>query len=33
MNEWISVKDRLPDADGNYIVTACDEGCSAGEGI
>lgn len=31
--KWISVKDRLPDSDGIYIVTACDEGCSAGEGI
>ena len=30
---WISVKDRLPDSNGLYIVTACDEGCSAGEGI
>ena len=33
LNEWISVKDKLPEKDGNYIVTACDEGCSAGEGI
>ena len=33
LNEWISVKDRLPEEDDNYIVTACDEGCSAGEGI
>ena len=33
VQEWISVKDRLPDKDENYIVTACDEGCSAGEGI
>lgn len=32
-NGWISVKDRLPEEDENYIVTACDEGCSAGEGI
>lgn len=32
-NGWISVKDGLPDEDGNYIVTACDEGCPAGEGI
>ena len=31
--KWISVKDRLPEEDENYIVTACDEGCSAGEGI
>ena len=30
---WISVKDRRPDSNGLYIVTACDEGCSAGEGI
>lgn len=30
---WISVKDRLPDKDGRYIVTACDEGCSCGDGI
>ncbi len=33
LNGWISVKDRLPEKDENYIVTACDEGCSAGEGI
>ena len=33
LNEWISVKDKLPEKDGNYLVTACDEGCSAGEGI
>ena len=33
VQEWISVKDRLPDSNGQYIVTACDEGCSAGEGI
>lgn len=32
-NQWISVIDRIPDSDGLYIVTACDEGCSAGEGI
>ena len=32
-NRWISVEDRLPEKDENYIVTACDEGCSAGEGI
>ena len=31
--QWISVKDRLPDAAGMYIVTACDEWCSHGEGI
>ena len=31
--QWISVEDRLPEEDDNYIVTACDEGCSAGEGI
>ena len=33
VQEWISVKDRLPDKDGCYIVTACDEGCSCGDGI
>ena len=33
VQEWISVKDRLPDSNGQYIVTACDEGCAAGEGI
>lgn len=33
LNGWISVKDRLPEKDENYIVTVCDEGCSAGEGI
>ena len=26
VQEWTSVKDRLPDYDGCYIVTACDEG-------
>ena len=31
--KWISVKDRLPDKDGCYIVTACDEGCSCDDGI
>lgn len=31
--QWISVKNRLPDSNGIYIVTACDEGCAAGEGI
>ena len=33
VQEWISGKDRLPDKDGCYIVTACDEGCSYGDGI
>ena len=33
VQEWISAKDRLPDKDGCYIVTACDEGCSCGDGI
>lgn len=33
VQEWISVKDRLPEKDGCYIVTACDEGCSCGDGI
>ena len=33
VQEWISVNDRLPDKDGCYIVTACDEGCSCGDGI
>ena len=33
VQEWISVKDRLPDKDGCYIVTACDEGCSCSDGI
>ena len=33
VQEWISVTDRLPDKDGCYIVTACDEGCSCGDGI
>lgn len=33
MGEWISVKDRLPEKNGEYIVTACDEGCPYGEGI
>lgn len=33
LTKWISVKERLPDKDGCYIVTACDEGCSCGDGI
>ena len=33
VQEWISVNDRLPEEDNNYIVTVCDEGCSDGEGI
>ena len=33
VQEWIPVTDRLPDKDGCYIVTACDEGCSCGDGI
>ena len=33
VQEWISVDDRLPEKDGCYIVTACDEGCSCGDGI
>ena len=33
VQEWISVKDRLPDKNECYIVTACDEGCSCDEGI
>ena len=32
-NRWVSVKDRLPDKDENYIVTVCDEDCFPGEGI
>ena len=32
-NEWVSVEERLPERNGGYIVTACDEGCPAGEGI
>ena len=30
---WVRVKDRLPETDGIYIVTACDEGVPYGEGI
>lgn len=30
---WIPVTERLPDTNGTFIVTACDEGCSHGEGI
>lgn len=33
VQEWISVKDMLPEENGCYIVTACDEGCSYDEGI
>lgn len=33
VQEWISVKDRLPGKDGRYIVTACDEESSCGDGI
>lgn len=32
-SQWISVKDRIPDSNGLFIVTACDERCSAVEGI
>lgn len=32
-HRWIPVTERLPDDNGNYIVTACDEGCPYGEGI
>ena len=31
--EWIPVTERLPEKDGCYLVTACDEGCPYGEGI
>ena len=31
--QWIPVTEKLPGENGNYIVTACDEGSSAGEGI
>ena len=30
---WISVKDRLPEESGNYIVCCDDSSCSYGEGI
>ena len=33
VQEWISVDERLPEEDGCYIVTACDEGFSCGDGI
>ena len=33
VQEWISVEDRLPEPAGCYIVTACDESCSCGDGI
>ena len=33
VQKWIPVTERLPEAAGCYIVTACDEGCSYGEGI
>lgn len=33
MSEWISVKDKLPKADGEYIVYAQDENSPAGEGV
>lgn len=33
VREWIPVTERLPERDGCYIVTACDEGCPYGEGI
>lgn len=32
-NRRIPVTERLPKESGYYIVTACDEGCSYGEGI
>ena len=31
--QWIPVIEKLPAENGNYIVTACDEGSPAGEGI
>lgn len=33
MSEWISVKDKLPKADGEYIVYAQDENSPSGEGV
>lgn len=33
VQEWVSVDDMFPDKDGCYIVAACDEGCSCGDGI
>lgn len=33
MSEWISVKDKLPKADGEYIVYAQDENSPASEGV
>ena len=31
--QWVSVEDRLPERNGEYIVTACDEGESYDEKI
>lgn len=31
--EWVPLKMRKPTESGLYIVTTCDEGCPAGEGI
>ena len=31
--QWIPATEKLPGENGNYIVTACDEGSPAGEGI
>ena len=33
MSEWISVKDKLPKADGVYIVYVQDENSPASEGV
>ena len=33
VQEWISVKDRLPGESGQYIVCCNDSGCNYGEGI
>lgn len=33
VQEWISVKDRLPEESGQYIVCCDDTGCPYGEGI
>lgn len=33
VQEWISVKDRLPEKSGEYIVCCDDSFCSYGEGI
>lgn len=33
VQQWVPVSERPPEEEGRYIVIACDERCSCGEGI